>query len=166
MRAAFLLLALLPLWAQAEPRQCLIVGISDGDTITARCGQPGAYEQVKVRLSAIDAPEKAQPFGERSRQHLADLCFQQLATITTRSTDRYGRTVADVECRGQDAGQRMVWAGMAWFYVRYGAGYSHLAGFEEDARTAKRGLWVDLGTGAPPVAPWDWRKRAKERPTP
>lgn len=23
---------------------CLVVGISDGDTLTARCGGPGAYE--------------------------------------------------------------------------------------------------------------------------
>lgn len=84
---------------------CLIVGISDGDTLTARCGQPGAYEQVKIRLSAIDAPESKQPFGQRSKQNLSDLCFQVEAQITPRTTDRYGRTVADVSCRGLDAAQ-------------------------------------------------------------
>ena len=26
---------------------CLVVGISDGDTLTARCGQSGQYEQAK-----------------------------------------------------------------------------------------------------------------------
>ena len=25
-----------------EPRTCLVVGVSDGDTITVRCGYPGA----------------------------------------------------------------------------------------------------------------------------
>lgn len=42
---------------------CLVVAISDGDTLTARCGEPGAYQQVKVRLSEIDAPEKTQPLA-------------------------------------------------------------------------------------------------------
>ena len=41
---------------------CLIEGISNGDTLTARCGEPGQYEQIKVRLQGIDAPEHKQPF--------------------------------------------------------------------------------------------------------
>lgn len=36
---------------------CLIVGVSDGDTLTARCGESGSYSQEKIRLSAVDAPE-------------------------------------------------------------------------------------------------------------
>lgn len=135
---------------------CLVVAIADGDTLTARCGEPGAYEQVKVRISAIDAPEKRQPFGERSRQALAALCFQVEAVITPRSRDRYGRTVADVECRGQDVGLAQIEAGMAWYFVRYGKGYEHLAGVEAGARTAARGLW-----SMPAVAPWEWRKTGR-----
>ena len=135
---------------------CLVVAIADGDTLTARCGDPGAYEQVKVRISAIDAPEKRQDFGERSRQALAALCFRQVARITERSRDRYGRTVADVECRGRDAGRTQVAAGMAWYFVKYGRGYEHLAGVEADARAARRGLWSMQA-----VAPWEWRRAAK-----
>ena len=136
---------------------CLIVGISDGDTLTARCPTQDAahpYQQVKVRVAGVDAPEKRQPFGERSRQHLAGLCFQQQARITVRTRDRYGRSVADVECKGQDAGTELVRAGMAWFYVRYGKEHGHLAGIEADARARRAGLWADRG----PVAPWEWRK--------
>lgn len=132
---------------------CLVVGISDGDTLTARCGEPGAYEQVKIRISAIDAPEKAQPFGQVSRQHLARLCFQQQATIKTRSRDRYGRTVADVECQGQDVATEQVRSGLAWYYVRYGKGHEHLGELEADARAARRGLWSFEA-----MAPWEWRK--------
>ena len=138
---------------------CLVVGISDGDTLTARCGEPGAYTQVKVRVAAIDAPEKAQPFGQRSRQHLADLCFGQWGTIKTRSKDRYKRTVADVECRGKDVGAAQVRAGMAWFYARYGTGYPHLARLEKEARSASRGLW-----SMPAIPPWEWRTQAKRVP--
>lgn len=93
---------------------CLVVAIADGDTLTARCGEPGAYEQVKVRIAGIDAPEKAQPFGQRSRQALADLCHRETATIRSTTKDRYGRTVADVQCQGQDVGRTQVAAGMAW----------------------------------------------------
>ena len=52
---------------------CLVVAISDGDTLTARCGQAGAYRPLKVRIAAIDAPESKQAFGLRSKQNLARL---------------------------------------------------------------------------------------------
>lgn len=135
---------------------CLIVGISDGDTLTARCPTDDPehpYQQVKVRIAAIDAPEKAQPFGQRSRQNLAELCFQQQATVTPKTKDRYGRTVADVECHGQDVATEQVRSGLAWYYVRYGKGYEHLGGLEADARSARRGLW-----SVEAVAPWEWRR--------
>ncbi|MGE8444226.1 MAG: thermonuclease family protein [Comamonas testosteroni] len=48
-----------------------------GHTQAARCGDPGSYEQVTVRLQSIDAPERKQPFGERARQALAELTFQK-----------------------------------------------------------------------------------------
>lgn len=138
---------------------CLVVAISDGDTLTARCGAPGAYHQLKVRISAIDAPEKRQPFGQRSRQHLAEMCFQQQATITPRSKDRYGRTVADVECRGQDAGAEQVRAGMAWVYTRYAIGRTDLEMLQATAKAEGRGLWAH----AAPAPPWEWRKSRREQ---
>ena len=58
-------------------------------------------QTVKVRLAEIDAPEKRQPWGTRSRQALADLCFQQQATLRVRERDRYGRTVGRVERAGR-----------------------------------------------------------------
>jgi endonuclease YncB( thermonuclease family) len=133
---------------------CLVVAIADGDTLTARCGEPGAYQQVKVRISAIDAPEKAQDFGNVSRQNLAALCFQQAAKIVAKGTDRYRRTIADVECRGKDAGQEQIRTGLAWYYVKYGRGYEHLAQIELQARDAGRGLW-----SMPATAPWEWRRK-------
>lgn len=55
---------------------------------------------VKVRLAEIDAPEKAQPFGQRRRQALGALCFKRQATVSVQTKDRYGRSVARVECAG------------------------------------------------------------------
>jgi len=64
-----------PAWA--AQMTCLVVGVTDGDTINVRCGQPDAYEQIKVRFGAIDAPESRQPFGQRSKQALSDLVYMQ-----------------------------------------------------------------------------------------
>jgi endonuclease YncB( thermonuclease family) len=139
---------------------CLVVAIADGDTLTARCGGPGAYEQVRVRLAAIDAPERRQPFGNVSRQHLAALCFQVGATITPKSKDRYGRTVADVACRGQDAATEQVRAGLAWVYPKYARGYQRLYDVQATAEDARRGLWAD----PEPVPPWEWRKASARKP--
>jgi endonuclease YncB( thermonuclease family) len=151
----------LPLLAQAAPRTCLVVGVTDGDTLTARCGRIGSYEQVKVRIAAIDAPEKKQPYGQRSRQALSRLCHAEKAVITERDTDRYGRTVADVSCNGEDAGSRMVSEGWAWVYdynkiaTKRGGGLFKL---QDSARSRHLGLWAD----AKPTPPWDWRKRQRE----
>nr|WP_255368601.1 thermonuclease family protein [Polaromonas sp. OV174] len=155
MRTLLSLALLLPVAAQAQ-QSCLVVGVTDGDTIKARCGQPGAYEQVKVRIAEIDAPEKRQPFGERSRQSLAGLCHEAQAVIKPTAKDRYGRTVARVSCNGQDVSLHQVRAGMAWWYVKYGKDMA-VQDAERQARSSRAGLWVD----SEPIPPWEWRKSKK-----
>jgi micrococcal nuclease len=132
---------------------CLVIGVSDGDTLTARCESDAGLVNLKIRVAEIDAPEKGQAFGSRSKQHLADLCFQKRATVTTRATDRYQRTVATVACDGADVGSEQVRAGFAWVFDRYVTDRI-LYVVQDEARSAHRGLWAD----ASPVAPWDWRK--------
>ncbi|RYH42478.1 MAG: hypothetical protein EON54_17770, partial [Alcaligenaceae bacterium] len=121
--------------------------------LRARCGNPGAYEQVIVRLAEIDAPEKAQAFGQRSKEHLSSLCFNLQATIKPIARDRYGRTVARVECRGKDANVDQVRAGMAWAYTRYQTD-PQFSPLERRARAARAGLWRDSA----PIAPWEFRR--------
>jgi len=129
---------------------CLVVGISDGDTIKVRCAdQP----QMVIRLAEIDAPEKTQPFGQRSKEVLATLCFKKQAEIRPSTRDRYGRTVARVLCSGTDANAAMVRAGMAWAYTRYLTD-PQIQAMEIVARRERLGLWAD----ARPVPPWEWRK--------
>lgn len=133
---------------------CLVVGVTDGDTLKARCGEPGSYEEVRIRLVAIDAPEKRQDFGNRSRQHLSDLCFQADAKITIYYLDRYGRSVANVECNGKDAGAEQVRAGMAWVWDRYAKDHQYLYPLQEDAKMNRRGLWSMPN----PQPPWEFRR--------
>jgi endonuclease YncB( thermonuclease family) len=140
--------------ALADLLACTVIGIADGDTLTARCDVPEGKVNVTVRVAEIDAPEKAQPWGNRSRQHLAALCHGKPAIVEPRTTDRYGRTVARVECDGADASAEQVRAGMAWVFDRYVIDRG-LYGVQDDARSGRRGLWVD----AVPIAPWEWRKQ-------
>lgn len=137
---------------------CLVIGISDGDTLTARCDTPQGPQNIKVRMAEIDAPEKAQPWGQRSKQHLAELCFKKPAEVRTQAVDRYGRAVARVACDGTDANSAQVRAGMAWVFDRY-ASDRHLYAVQNQAQEARRGLWAD----AEQVPPWEWRAIRFER---
>lgn len=67
-----------------------IVGTTDDDTLRL------LVNRQKVVVRQIDATEKAQPFGQRSRQSLADLAFQKTARVVESGRDRYGRTVGTV----------------------------------------------------------------------
>jgi len=137
---------------------CLVVAISDGDTLTARCDAQADLpaQTLKLRLAEIDAPEKGQPLGTRSRDHLAKLCFRQRAEVRPHSHDRYGRTVARIICAGLDASTEQVRAGLAWAFLRY-LKYPAIRELEAQARVDRQGLWADPA----PVAPWKWRRGAR-----
>lgn len=128
---------------------CLVMGISDGDTFTARC----EAETLAIRLAEIDAPEKGQPYGDRSKQHLSSLCFRQQAEIHPKTKDRYGRTVARVYCAGVDANAAMVRDGMAWAFTKYLTD-PRIARIEAEARAGRVGLWSDPHS----QPPREWRR--------
>jgi endonuclease YncB( thermonuclease family) len=139
--------------ALAASLACIIIGIADGDTLKARCEMPDGQTNITVRVAEIDAPEKRQAWGQRSRQHLAATCFEKVAVVRPRTTDRYGRTVARVECDGTDASAEQVRAGMAWVFDRYVTDRS-LYAVQDEARSLRTGLWAD----AQPMSPWEWRR--------
>ena len=143
----FLLLAVAPAQADVRGR---VVSVHDGDTLTVLVER----RQVKVRLTDIDAPELKQPFGSRSRQSLAELCFGKEASLDVRGQDRYKRTLATVTCAGTDANAEQVRRGYAWTYTRYARANSPLIAMQSEARSAHRGLWADPAA----VTPWDWRR--------
>lgn len=113
---------------------------------------------VKIRLANIDAPEKKQPFGEKSKQSLSQMCWGKDAQYFTQSVDRFKRQVAVVYCDGVSANKSQVVSGMAWVYTKYNHDHS-LINLERGAKAIGIGLWSD------PVAvpPWDWRRSRNER---
>ena len=136
---------------------CLVVAITDDDTLTARCRE----QSLKIRLAEIDAPEKRQPFGERSKQSLSSLCYRQQAAIQPKTKDRYGRTVARVYCAGVDANAAMVRDGMAWAFRKYQTD-TGIPRLEALARAERVGLWAD----PMPKQPLEWRLRGESRVSP
>lgn len=135
-----------------------VVSIADGDTLTIL---DEARAQHKIRLAQIDAPETShgknkpgQPFGNDSKQSLAQLTFGKVVTASCGDTDRYGRSVCGISVDGIDVNREQVQRGMAWVYRRY-AHDTTLYRAEDDAKREKRGLWR-LEDAVPP---WEWRKR-------
>lgn len=126
-----------------------VVAVADGDTLTLLVDRT----QVRVRLADIDAPERKQAFGTRSRQSLHDLCHGKAAQVQDHGQDRYGRTIGQVTCGGIDANAEQVRRGMAWVYDRYARPDSPLYALQDQARASRIGLWAD----AKPVPPWEWR---------
>jgi len=94
------ILAAAPAFAAPWVVEGRVVGIiSDGDTITVLDSEK---KQHKVRINGIDAPEKGQAFGERSRQNLAQMAHGKDARIECHKTDRFGRKVCKVWVQPQD----------------------------------------------------------------
>ena len=128
-----------------------VVSITDGDTI--RVMHDGVAE--RIRLWGIDCPESKQAFGTRAKQFTGDLAFGQIVSVRVKDIDRYKRTVAEIILPdGRNLNREIVRAGFAWWYQQYARRETVLRDLENEARTAKRGLWAD----PEPVAPWEWRR--------
>lgn len=130
-----------------------VVGIIDGDTIDVLESRGIVLRERRVRLAGIDAPEKAQDFGNRARQHLASLCAGKAAHVDVVNIDRYGRAVGYVTCEGVPANLEMVKRGLAWAYTQYSPPREFIEA-QNAAQAARLGLWSDPRA----IAPWQWRK--------
>ena len=142
-----------------------VVSVKDGDTIHVL---DAANNQIKVRLSGIDAPERGQRYSNVSREHLARMVAGKEVRVETTKTDSYGRAVGKVWVQPRDCptcGKTLevnlaqITAGMAWWY-RYYTNEQNIEdrgryeSAEEEARARKRGLWADPN----PMNPYEWRK--------
>ena len=144
---AFVYLAILSFSASlfAEVLHGRVIGVSDGDTITVLDENK---QQFKIRLMGIDAPEKAQPFGNRSKASLSDLVYLKDVDVTWLKHDRYGRIVGQVSVDGVDVCLEQIKRGFAWHYKQYqreqAEGDRNLYSASETvARNDKVGLWLD-----------------------
>jgi endonuclease YncB( thermonuclease family) len=142
-----------------------VVGVADGDTITVL---DASHQQHKIRLQGIDATEKAQPFGQRSKENLSRLVFNKDVWVEWAKRDKYQRIVGKVWVQPAscptcpmtlDVGHAQITVGLAWWYRKYAneqlpADRGAYEFSEEEAKAKRVGLWVD----SLPIPPWDWRK--------
>lgn len=134
-----------------------VVGVMDGDTIKI---VTAANEQIKVRFNQIDAPEKDQPWGQKSKEALSDLIFGKQVTVTDTSTDKYQRTLGTVMLGSTNINKQLVANGHAWAYRQYLKDQEYLS-LEDNAKSAKRGLWSLQADQIMP--PWEWRHGGKPK---
>ena len=149
----FFLAFLTQSWFSSQSNEFLrVVGVKDGDTVVLLTA---AKEEITVRLSEIDAPERKQAFGTVSRTFLSNLIFGKEVKLEKLGKDRYGRTLGFIYLRnGTNVNVEMVKNGMAWQYEKYSKS-AVLKKAQASAKSMKVGLWRDPY----PVAPWEFRRK-------
>lgn len=142
-----------------------VVRILDGDTVELKTLPADVLvteAPIRVRLNGIDAPEKKQPYGQRSKQYLADMVGGKWVTVAIDGHDRYHRSLGNIlikqclpKCETVSVNAAMVKAGMAWAYRYHNRAVNpEMAALEATARSEGLGLWHDKN----PVEPWKWRR--------
>ena len=157
---SILLFLTLPL-VQAETLSGRVVRVTDGDTIVVL---DSSKVQHKIRLTGIDAPERGQAYGTKSKEHLSELVAGKSVVIDYNKYDRYQRILGKVIFNGEDVNLEQVEAGMAWHYKKYQGEQSasdrvKYSDAELEARRHKLGLWHDPN----PVPPWEYRQAKRKQ---
>ena len=148
---ALVVLILLSFKAHAAPS---IRYFYDGDTVKII----DESKEYKLRINHIDAPERNQDYGKKSRRALMKFCKDTTIQVTITGTDQYQRQLGNLYCNKQDVSAYMLKNGHAWFSKRYSK-KKDLADAEALARKNKLGLWQD----EEPIAPWVWRHLIKSQ---
>ena len=125
------------------------IAVSDGDTIRVIDDN----NVVRIRLYGIDAPEKAQAFGQQSKNYLSQAVFGKTVTVYPKGVDTYGRVLAWIFVNGRCVNRDSVANGMSWHYAQYAPKEAKLAALQTSAKHKRTGLWSMNAT-----APWIWRR--------
>jgi micrococcal nuclease len=132
-----------------------IVSVSDGDTVTLLTKDK---KQIKIRLAAVDCPEKHQDYGNVAKEFTSDFCFGKKVKVLTTGTDRNRRVIGFVYIKGKCLNKELLKMGLAWHYKKYNNDDEY-ANLENEARANKIGLWSMKN----PLEPWLFRKNAKKK---
>jgi endonuclease YncB( thermonuclease family) len=115
-----------------------------------------------MRLACIDAQETSQaPYGNDALRALqGGLAIGTEVSLSTKATDRYGRTVAEVFKGTTNINQALVQSGVAFVYWQYieGCDLETYLRLENEARLKSLGVWAVPGGIQ---RPWDYRRGRK-----
>ena len=141
-----------------------VVEIADGDTLTLL---DSSKTQHKIRLQGIDAPEKGQGFGNKSKDKLSEMVGGKDVCVDWTKEDKYGRKVGNIKAGDVDVNLEMVKSGLAWHFKKYESEQSEADRTAYDqAEKAARSDIIGLWSEPDPIAPWDFRDGKTEKPAP
>jgi micrococcal nuclease len=139
----------------ANEAEYVVRYVYDGDTVKLVSAGLGKHEAFKLRIADIDAPERNQSYGQKSRRALLKLCqgkdIQVRATLT--DYDQYGRQIGNLYCNHVNAGLYLVEQGLAWHPAKFSQN-EQLRHAAAQAQSRRTGLWQQSN----PTPPWVWRK--------
>ncbi len=135
-------LLLVSVWllsAHAEERLYYgsVIRITDGEKLLVRTRN----RTFRVRLAGLHSPRPDQPSGKEAMRALARLVHGRKVRLVQVDELRDGWMTAQVYLGAMHINAELVRQGYAWA-DRDEAGNSPLAGLEQEAREARRGLWA------------------------
>lgn len=130
-----------------------VISVTDGDTIKILDEKNKVY---KIRLNDIDAPEKKQAFGNKSKENLSKYIAGENVRVEYDKLDRYKRILGTVYFKDKDINKQQIIDGYAWQYKKYSKNNEY-KNQERISRNNKKGLWSDEN----PLEPWEYRKMKK-----
>lgn len=141
--------------ASADSFTGRVVEVADGDTLTLLVGR----QHHKIKIAAIDAPERYQAWGDQARTNLSRLALSQTAVADCPRLDhRSALYICKLTVDTLDIGIEQIKDGMAWWF----RGDAHQQSTEAQsaygsaellAKLRRQGLWRDTN----PVPPWNFR---------
>jgi endonuclease YncB( thermonuclease family) len=132
-----------------------VISIIDGDTYDVLSV---GNERIRIRMEGIDAPEKGMPFYKVSKSYLSKLCFGKIIKVVITGKDNHKRFLGYTYLKdGTELSHEMISAGLAWHFKKYNSDTA-LSKLEIEARTLKKGLWINDN----PMAPWTNRRLHKQ----
>lgn len=136
----------------AEASTYRLLKIYDGDTVKLE----GPNGRFKLRLTGIDAPERNQAYGKKSRRALNKLCKSNNIPIDVKLTgmDKYHRYLGRLYCNGIDASLHLTQLGLAWHNYWYSSDLNIFLA-QRTAQKEAKGLWQQRN----PIPPWQWRRQ-------
>lgn len=130
----------------------VLTKVIDGDTVELN----GINGNIKLRLGDIDAPERNQAYGKKSRRALIKLCKGNDIHVnaTIQGTDKYNRYLGKLQCNNIDASMYLAEHGFAWHNEKY-SNDAIIQNAALIAREKRIGLWKNKK----PIPPWVWRQQ-------
>ena len=103
--------------SKSKGNTATVVSVGDGDTMRVREGG----RLLTIRLACIDAPEMGQrPYGAIAREALQRLTpVGSEVVLQIQTTDRYGRSVAEVFRGAENVNLALVRQGAAFAFPKY-----------------------------------------------